>query len=70
MDNFAANLKEVNDLIDADIEHSKLLHQCYRCEKMLDDCIYGPDPFNDEIHNNSTNVWECAPCRADSADEI
>lgn len=70
MDNFAANLKEVNDLIDADILHSKLLHECYRCNEMRDDCTFAPDPFNSDINDDETEVWECPSCREDSAGDI
>lgn len=31
---------------------------------------WGPDPFAEEIHGDSTPVWECANCLDESAMEI
>lgn len=57
MDNFAANLKEVNDLIDADIEYKKELemadlatHICADCKHYsawhtAEGCVYNADGF-------------------------
>ena len=30
----------------------------------------GPDPFNDEINDDDTEVWECENCRSESALDI
>lgn len=29
-----------------------------------------PDPYDSEVNGDETEVWECAECREESADEI
>ena len=31
---------------------------------------WGPDPYADEIGHDDTPVWECGPCRDESARDI
>jgi len=30
----------------------------------------GPDPFQQEINDDDSEVWECESCRSDLADDI
>ena len=29
-----------------------------------------PDPYNEEINGDSTEVWECAHCRQESSGDV
>ena len=51
-------------------------HKCFRCGRIMSEndkdnpVTYGPDPFNSDINNDETEVWECRNCRIDSAGGI
>lgn len=34
------------------------------------DLSYVPDPYNHEIINDDTDIWQCGSCEFDSAQEI
>ena len=42
---------------------------CFRCNT-TEDVTYGPDPYDADVNNDSTPVWECGRCRAESAGDI
>lgn len=48
--------------------------QCVRCKEYFNssdpDIKFAPDPYQAEINNNDTPVWECEHCREDSAGDI
>ena len=46
--------------------------RCENCHKLfpVDEMIYGPDPFGEEINNNKTPVWLCCKCHNDSVMDI
>jgi hypothetical protein len=31
---------------------------------------FGPDPYNSDVNNDDTPVWECENCRYESAQDI
>jgi hypothetical protein len=35
-----------------------------------EDMVFGPDPFAEEIHGDSTEVWECDECNHESYMDI
>jgi hypothetical protein len=43
--------------------------KCFRCGT-VEDLEYGPDPYNGDVNNNPTPVWECGYCREQSAGDI
>jgi len=47
-------------------------HRCVNCGKLFDekDIVFAPDPFEEEINENDTPVWECEKCREESAGDI
>lgn len=47
-------------------------HICVKCRHKFPEgqMVYGPDPFDAEINNDSTKVWECERCNYASADEV
>ena len=40
------------------------------CCGSTEDITFGPDPYNSDINNDHTRVWECGACRQISADDI
>jgi DNA-directed RNA polymerase subunit RPC12/RpoP len=42
---------------------------CERCGKETD-CLFEADPFNEDVNEDDTPVWECDDCREASALEI
>ena len=42
---------------------------CRTC-RTLQDVSFGPDPYDEDVNNDPTPVWECGNCRAASADDI
>lgn len=44
--------------------------RCKKCGKSGKDVTKAPDPYAQDIHNDSTPVWMCEPCRSISAQEI
>ena len=47
-------------------------HYCHVCHQLVEeDCmVYGPDPYNSELHGDDTLVWECTSCNIESAIEV
>lgn len=45
-------------------------HRCYGCGELKEDCTFAPDPYRSDVGNDETPVWECSPCRHDSAMDI
>jgi hypothetical protein len=43
--------------------------ECCSCGTTKD-LEYGPDPYSEDIHGDTTPVWECARCRHESARAI
>ncbi len=45
---------------------------CKDCGKKLpkDQLIFGPDPFQSEIHDDYTEVWLCPDCHYESGQDI
>lgn len=41
---------------------------CFRCGST--DATFGPDPYQSDVNGDGTEVWECAPCRETSSDDI
>jgi hypothetical protein len=56
-------------MVDAPSIGEKRVTTCLSCEQEVE-CIWDADPYAEEIHNNSTPVWECVPCRRESARDI
>ena len=47
--------------------------KCFRCgckNTKENPVTKGPDPYQSEINNDNTEIWECEKCREDSAGEI
>lgn len=44
-------------------------HVCCKCGTHVD-VTFGPDPYDFDIHNDSTPVWECGHCRHESAMDV
>lgn len=42
---------------------------CFRCGT-TEALTFGPDPYNSDVNDDDTDVWECDRCRQDSADDI
>jgi hypothetical protein len=42
---------------------------CESCG-MEKECWFGPDPFAEEIHGDSTPVWQCGDCSYESMMDI
>jgi hypothetical protein len=60
---------------------SRPLHICTACRRLLPEwkdgdpwdgslVMFGSDPYASEINDDETEVWECMPCRMQSADDI
>jgi hypothetical protein len=45
------------------------LTECCSCRQVTQ-CTYAPDEFAYETHYDDSCVWECRPCRAESAAAI
>ena len=43
---------------------------CKRSSTKENPVTKDPDPYNSEINNDDTEVWECEECRDDSAMDI
>ncbi len=48
-------------------------HKCIRCGKRVSANrvdLYAPDPYEWDVYENDTKVWECEKCRESSVNEI
>ena len=47
-------------------------HKCAACGRMFGEgeISFAPDPYNQEINDDDTNVWECSDCREESRGDI
>jgi len=43
--------------------------KCIKCGA-TDDLSFGPDPYDEEVNDDSTPVWECGNCRDERRDGI
>lgn len=52
----------------------KDLHVCESCGKeydaLKDEIAFEPDPFAEEIHGDSTPIWQCSNCAYESSMDI
>lgn len=44
--------------------------QCETCEIISKDVTFAPNPFQEEIYGDHTNVWMCSICRYESSQDI
>ena len=47
-------------------------HKCIRCKNLFPESkiTFAADPYNSEINNDNTEVWECEECRNNCAMDI
>lgn len=45
---------------------------CEQCEQKFwkKDLVFGPDPFNSDVHGDDTPVWLCSDCHHESYMDI
>lgn len=48
---------------------ARAVAECCLCH-IVRECVYEADPYADDVHNDSTPVWECDPCRRDQVQAI
>jgi len=69
--------EDVEGAMEFKLEYGKLIDKyfgkaqpvCCSCGTMKN-LSYAPDPFSEEINNDSTPVWECEDCRHQRAMDI
>ena len=49
-----------------------MIDKCRACKEWfdVDDIIYGPDPFKEEIHGDTTPTVLCSICYRAKADDV
>lgn len=47
-------------------------HICVICRRLFPEnkIEFGPDPYDNDVHNDPTPVWECKLCRRERAADI
>jgi hypothetical protein len=47
----------------------KGIHRCWHC-RQKEMCTYEPDPYRSDLYGDYRKVWQCKPCKDNSADEL
>lgn len=64
--------KKKREAVKAKLRLKAKKQACTACNAVFweDELLYGPNPFQEEINGDSTNVWLCADCHHEALMDI